>query len=137
MYSCTKMMAEIAATEEAAKRSLELAVVVPATKVGPMLQRTVNFSTDHVTRYLTGAKRGYPNAVTAYADVRDVARAHALVYERPDARGRRFLCLGAVLHHAQFVRICCRTSSRTTPSLPSMYGGRLNPPLCLRAPERR
>jgi cinnamoyl-CoA reductase len=100
------MMAEITATEEAAKRGLELAVVVPATTVGPMLQQTViNFSTDHVARYLTGAKPTYPNAVTAYTDVRDVARAHALVYERPDTPGRRYLCLGAVLHRAQFVRM--------------------------------
>jgi cinnamoyl-CoA reductase len=105
LYSCTKMMAEIAATEEAAKRGMELAVVVPAPTVGPMLQRTANFSTDHVARYLTGAKRAYPNAVTAYADVRDVARTHALVYERPGARGRRFVCLGAVLHRAQLVRM--------------------------------
>jgi cinnamoyl-CoA reductase len=69
-----------------------LVVVVPATTVGPMLQRTVNFSTNHVARYLTGAKRAYLNAVTAYADVRNVARGH------------RYLCLGDVLHQAQFVR---------------------------------
>lgn len=106
LYCCAKMMAEIAATEEAGKRGMELAVVVPATTVGPMLQQTVNFSTDHVARYLTGAKAAYPNAVTAYTDVRDVARAHALVYERPDAcGGRRYLCVGAVLHRARFVQM--------------------------------
>ncbi|CAM0942946.1 unnamed protein product [Alopecurus aequalis] len=105
LYCCAKMMAEITAMEEAAKRGLELAVVVPATTVGPMLQQTLNFSTDHVARYLTGAKPAYPNAVTAYTDVRDVARAHALVYERPGALGRRYLCIGAVLHRAQFVQL--------------------------------
>ncbi|KAK1620815.1 hypothetical protein QYE76_026332 [Lolium multiflorum] len=105
MYCYGKMMAEIAATEEAAKRGLELAVVVPAPTVGPLLQQTVNFSTDHVARYLTGAKKVYTNVVTAYTDVRDVARAHALVYEHPGSPGRRYLCVAAVLHRAQFLQL--------------------------------
>uniref|UniRef100_A0ACD5ZBL8 Uncharacterized protein n=1 Tax=Avena sativa TaxID=4498 RepID=A0ACD5ZBL8_AVESA len=109
LYCCAKMMAEIAATEEAAKRGVELAVVVPAMTVGPVLQQalsSLNSSSSHVTSYLTGARPSYTNAVTAYADVRDVARAHALVYERgPGARGHRYLCVAAVLHRAQFVRL--------------------------------
>ena len=100
------MMAEIAATEAAAKLGLELAVVVPCTTIGPVLQRTLNFSSHHVDvgRYLMGTKRTYPNAVAAYVDVRDVARAHLLAYEHegPGAGGR-YLCVGAVLHRAQLV----------------------------------
>lgn len=67
-----------------------------------MLQQALNFSSSHVARYLTGAKPTYPNAVAAYTDVRDVARAHVLAYERPDARGR-YLCIGAVLHRPRGV----------------------------------
>jgi cinnamoyl-CoA reductase len=104
LYCCAKMMAEITATEEAAKRGLELAVVVPSMTMGPMLQPALNFSSSHVARYLTGAKPTYPNAVAAYTDVRDVARAHVLAYERPDARGR-YLCIGAVLHRAHFLKL--------------------------------
>ncbi|KAF7086813.1 hypothetical protein CFC21_090072 [Triticum aestivum] len=104
MYCCAKMMAEITATEEAAKRGLELAVVVPSMTMGPMLQQSLNFSSSHVARYLTGAKPTYPNAVAAYTDVRDVARAHVFVYEHPDARGR-YLCIGAVLHRAHFLQL--------------------------------
>jgi cinnamoyl-CoA reductase len=104
LYCCAKMMAEITATEEAAKRGLELAVVVPSMTMGPMLQQSPNFSSSHVARYLTGAKPTYPNAVAAYTDVRDVARAHVLAYERPDARGR-YLCIGAVLHRAHFLKL--------------------------------
>ncbi|KAM0920236.1 hypothetical protein ACQ4PT_007638 [Festuca glaucescens] len=104
LYCCAKMMAEITATEEAAKRGLELAVVVPSMTMGPMLQQALNFSSSHVARYLTGAKPTYPNAVAAYTDVRDVARAHLLAYERPDARGR-YLCIGAVLHRAHFLKL--------------------------------
>ncbi|CAM0943053.1 unnamed protein product [Alopecurus aequalis] len=70
------------------------------------MQETVNYSTDHVARFLTGAKPAYQNAVTAYTDVRDVARAHALVYEHHDNRGgRRYLCVSVVLHRAQFVQL--------------------------------
>jgi cinnamoyl-CoA reductase len=98
------MMAEITATEEAAKRGLELAVVVPSMTMGPMLQPALNFSSSHVARYLAGAKPTYPNAVAAYTDVRDVARAHVLAYEQPDARGR-YLCIGAVLHRAHFLNL--------------------------------
>ncbi|KAM0822313.1 hypothetical protein ACQ4PT_071577 [Festuca glaucescens] len=104
LYCCAKMMAEITATEEAAKRGLELAVVVPSMTMGPMLQQALNFSSSHVARYLTGAKPTFPNAVAAYTDVRDVARAHVLAYERPDARGR-YLCIGAVLHRAHFLKL--------------------------------
>uniref|UniRef100_A0A453Q0T8 NAD-dependent epimerase/dehydratase domain-containing protein n=3 Tax=Aegilops tauschii TaxID=37682 RepID=A0A453Q0T8_AEGTS len=103
LYCCAKMMAEVVATEEAAKRGLELAVVVPAVTIGPSLQQTLNYSTDHVARFLTGAKPAYQNTVTGYIDVRDVARAHALVYEHPDARGHRYLCVSAVLHRTDFV----------------------------------
>lgn len=98
-------MAEITATEEAARRGLELAVVVPSMTMGPMLQQQLNFSSGHVARYLTGAKAAYPDAVAAYVDVRDVARAHVLVYERAAAAGQRFLCIGAVLHRAHFLRL--------------------------------
>uniref|UniRef100_A0ACD5Z9Q5 Uncharacterized protein n=1 Tax=Avena sativa TaxID=4498 RepID=A0ACD5Z9Q5_AVESA len=103
-YCCAKMMAEITATEEAAKRGLELAVVVPSITMGPMLQQALNFSSNHVACYLTGAKPTYANTVAAYTDVHDVARAHLLAYERPDARGR-YLCVGAVMHRAHLVQL--------------------------------
>ncbi|RCV08861.1 hypothetical protein SETIT_1G361000v2 [Setaria italica] len=102
LYCCAKMMAEVTATEEAARRGLPLAVVVPCITTGPMLQQALNFSSNLAARYLMGTKRSYTNAVAAYVDVRDVARAHVLAYERPEARGR-YLCIAAVLHRAQLI----------------------------------
>ncbi|CAL5012262.1 unnamed protein product [Urochloa decumbens] len=100
-YCCAKMMAEITATEAAARLGLQLAVVLSCLTVGPTLpQQGPSSSNQHVARLLTGAKRAYPNAVAAYVNVRDVARAHVLAYECPGARGR-YLCVGAVLHRAQ------------------------------------
>ncbi|CAL4998590.1 unnamed protein product [Urochloa decumbens] len=106
-YCCAKMTAEIAATAAAARLGLQLAVVLPCMTVGPTLpQQGPSSSNLHVARYLTGAKKAYPNAVAAYVDVRDVARAHVLAYEannnnKGPAGTRRYLCVGAVLHRAQ------------------------------------
>ena len=104
LYCCAKMMAEKTAMEEAAMRGVELAVVVPPVTIGPALQQTLNASIYRVLKYITGAKAAYPNAVAAYTDVRDVARAHVLVYERPNAR-ERYLCIGDVMHRAQFSQL--------------------------------
>lgn len=98
------MMAEITATEEAARLGLRLAVVLPCMTVAPTLQQALNLTNHHIGRYVMGTKRAYPNAVAAYVDVRDVARAHVLVYEGAGAAGR-YLCVVAVLHLAQLVAV--------------------------------
>ncbi|CAO2169000.1 unnamed protein product [Urochloa humidicola] len=105
-YCCAKMMAEIAATEAAARLGLQLAVVLPCMTVGPTLQQGPSLSNNHVARLLTGAVKAYPNAVAAYVDVRDVARAHVLAYEANQGLAtKRYLCAAAVLHRAQLVGI--------------------------------
>ncbi|KAF7061177.1 hypothetical protein CFC21_067894 [Triticum aestivum] len=103
-YCCAKMMAEMAATEEATRRGLQLAVVVPPMTIGPMLQRSLNASNYHVARYLMGTKKAYPNAVAIYTDVRDVVHAHLLVYEHHHARGR-YLCFGTALQRSCLLQL--------------------------------
>ncbi|XP_015696562.1 cinnamoyl-CoA reductase 1-like isoform X2 [Oryza brachyantha] len=107
-YSYGKVVAEKTAVEQASRRGIRLLSVVPPVTAGRMLQPTTNVSSHHFLHYLNGAKKDYPNAVAAYVDVRDVARAHALVYEDPGARGR-YLCVGAVLHRSELLR--CEDSS--------------------------
>ncbi|VAI22534.1 unnamed protein product [Triticum turgidum subsp. durum] len=103
-YCCAKMMAEMAATEEATRRGLQLVVVVPPMTIGPMLQPSLNGSNYHVVKYLMGTKKAYPNAVAIYADVRDVVRAHLLVYEHHHAHGR-YVCFGTALHRSCFLQL--------------------------------
>ncbi|KAL6847135.1 hypothetical protein ACP4OV_022988 [Aristida adscensionis] len=103
-YCYAKTVAERTAMEEASKRGITLLVVVPPVTTGEMLQPTLNVSIFKVARYLMGTKRAYPNAVAAYVDVRDVARAHLLVYEHPRAHGR-YLCIADVVHRAEFARM--------------------------------
>ncbi|KAL6847134.1 hypothetical protein ACP4OV_022987 [Aristida adscensionis] len=103
-YCYGKTVAERTAMTEASKRGVHLVVVAPSMTIGEMLQPTLNGSISMVAKYLMGTKRAYPNAVAAYVDVRDVARAHVLVYEHPHAHGR-YLCIAGVLHRSEFVRM--------------------------------
>ena len=112
-YCYAKMEAERAAWELAAQRQVDLVVVNPSLVLGPLLQPAVNASTWHVAKYLDGSVQTYANAAQAYAHVRDVADAHARVYEAPAARGR-YLCAGRTLHHAEV----CRILSKLFPEYP-------------------
>ncbi|CAL9196145.1 unnamed protein product [Musa hybrid cultivar] len=90
----------------AVERGIELAVVIPVLVLGPLLQPTLNASAMHVIKYLDCSARKYANAVQGYADVLDVAEAHALVYEEAEGAARkRFLCADLVLHREDLVRI--------------------------------
>lgn len=100
-------MAEQAAWELAKQRRLNLVVVNPSLVLGPMLQQAVNASTWHILKYLDGSVHTYTDAAQAYVHVRDVAAAHARVYEAPDASGR-YLCAGSTLHHGEVCRILAK-----------------------------
>ena len=103
-YCYGKAVAEKEAWKCARERNLELSVVIPVLVMGPLLQQKINASTVHVLKYLTGSAKTYANAVQAYVDVRDVAKAHVLAYEAP-AAGGRYLCAESVLHRADVVEI--------------------------------
>lgn len=101
-YSMSKTIEEMAAIVEAKARGIELGIVIPAITTGPMLQPRLNSGLMHILRYIVGEKTNLPNAVTGYVDVKDVAQAHILVYENPDASGRYF-CVERVIHRAELV----------------------------------
>ncbi|EEE69304.1 hypothetical protein OsJ_28586 [Oryza sativa Japonica Group] len=91
-YCYAKTVAEMVAAEQASKRGIQLVVVLPAMTLGQMLQSTINPSIRHIADFLNGSRKTHRNAVAGYVDARDVARAHALVYEDPKAHGR-YLCI--------------------------------------------
>lgn len=82
-------------------------VINPVLVLGPLLQPTINASAMHVLKYLDGSAKTYANAVQAYVHVRDVAEAHILVFEAPEATGR-YLCAHCVLHREDVVRILAK-----------------------------
>ncbi|CAO2189013.1 unnamed protein product [Urochloa humidicola] len=112
-YCYAKTVAEQAAWELAKQRRLDLVVVNPSLVLGPLLQKSINASTWHVLKYLDGSVQTYADAAQAYVHVRDVADAHARVYEAPAARGR-YLCAGRTLHRGEV----CRTLAKLFPEYP-------------------
>ncbi|XP_050939235.1 cinnamoyl-CoA reductase 1-like isoform X2 [Cucumis melo] len=103
-YCYAKTKAEQAAWEVAKERGIDLVVVNPMLVLGPMLQEGVNASVVHIMKYLTGSAKTYVNAVQGYVDVKDVAKAHLLVYETPSASGR-YICVESMLHRGELVEI--------------------------------
>ncbi|CAK9322454.1 unnamed protein product [Citrullus colocynthis] len=103
-YCYAKTMAEQAAWEVAKERGVDLVVVNPMLVLGPLLQEGVNASVVHIMKYLTGSAKTYVNAVQGYVDVKDVAKAHILVYETPSASGR-YICVESMLHRGELVDI--------------------------------
>ncbi|XP_066373313.1 cinnamoyl-CoA reductase 1-like [Miscanthus floridulus] len=103
-YCYGKAVAEQAAWEAAARRGVDLVVVIPVLVQGPALQPSVNASLTHVLKYLNGSVTTYANAVQGYVHVRDAADAHVRVFEVPDTAGR-YICSDAVLHREDVVRI--------------------------------
>ncbi|KAH9309233.1 hypothetical protein KI387_037144, partial [Taxus chinensis] len=101
-YCYAKTAAERAAWKYAEEVKLELVVVNPSVVLGPLLQPTLNVSTGHILKYLTGSAKTYSNLTQVYVDVRDVARAHILVYKTPSARGR-YLCAESRFHRGELV----------------------------------
>ncbi|KAK7256284.1 hypothetical protein RIF29_29725 [Crotalaria pallida] len=106
-YCYGKAVAEEAAWDEAKKRGVDLVSMNPVLVLGPLLQPTLNASTIHVLKYLTGSAKTYVNVTQAYVDVRDVALAHILVYENPSASGR-YIIAESSLHRGELVEVLAK-----------------------------
>ncbi|MGW4367156.1 SDR family oxidoreductase [Nocardia takedensis] len=101
-YQKSKTLAERAAWDFVADlpegQSLELAVVNPGMVLGP-LQTAAATSTSHepIRRLLGREAPGSPRTAWAPVDVRDLAVAHRLAMQNPDAAGNRYICAGEPL----------------------------------------
>lgn len=103
-YCYGKAVAEKASTDLAAQLGVDLVVINPVLVLGPLLQPTINASSIHVLKYMTGSAKTYVNSVQSYIHVQDVAAAHLLVFESPEANGR-YLCAESVLHRSDVVDV--------------------------------
>ncbi|GER44084.1 cinnamoyl-CoA reductase [Striga asiatica] len=106
-YCYGKTVAEQAACDTAKELGVDLVVVNPVLTLGPLLQPTVNASVLHILKYLTGSAKTYANSIQAYVHVKDVALAHLLLFETPEASGR-YLCAQSVLHRGDVVEILAK-----------------------------
>ncbi len=97
-YQKSKTLAERAAWDFVAgldeSRRFELAVINPGFVVGPLIGPTLGTSVEVVRRLLNRELPACPRIGWATVDVRDVALAHRLAMEVPEAAGKRFITAG-------------------------------------------
>jgi nucleoside-diphosphate-sugar epimerase len=91
-YPKSKLHAERAAWDFAADHPLELVTINPGLVLGPLQRREQNTSMEVVRLLLARKLPAVPRLSFAVADVRDIAAAHRLAMETPEAAGNRYIC---------------------------------------------
>uniref|UniRef100_A0ACD5Y830 Uncharacterized protein n=1 Tax=Avena sativa TaxID=4498 RepID=A0ACD5Y830_AVESA len=87
-YSVSKITAEKAAIEYGRQTGLDVVTLNPAVVFGPLLQPTVNASSQFLIYFLKGGPDQMRDKLWHIVDVRDTADALLLLYEAPEASGR-------------------------------------------------
>ncbi|CAI9278972.1 unnamed protein product [Lactuca saligna] len=103
-YPLSKTLAENAAVEFSKNNGLELVVINPGFVIGPILQQTLNISSEGFIGLIETGKEIFPDGIYALVDVRDVAEAHILAFENPEANGR-YLIVADVYHSSDIMKI--------------------------------
>eukprot|EP01138_Halocafeteria_seosinensis_P004445 gb/GECG01004547.1/.p1 GENE.gb/GECG01004547.1/~~gb/GECG01004547.1/.p1 ORF type:complete len:329 (+),score=40.16 gb/GECG01004547.1/:1-987(+) len=105
-YPLSKTLAEKAAWEFVKEKTprFDLLVLNPSLVIGPMIQPSLNTSSQQLLQYLDGSKEKISNAYMPFVDVRDVVKAHIAAAEKPDASGR-YLLAPFPEHWAKIVNI--------------------------------
>jgi dihydroflavonol-4-reductase len=109
-YSLSKTLAEKAAWDfiAAEGKGPALATVNPSFVAGPPLDGNVEASAQLILLFLRGAYPFVPNYGFEFVDVRDVAEAHLLAMEKPEAAGKRFIVSGGPLMLREIAEILGR-----------------------------
>ncbi|KAI0492390.1 hypothetical protein KFK09_026661 [Dendrobium nobile] len=91
-YSLSKTMAEKEAFRHAQETGLDVVTLCPSIVIGPLLQSTVNVSSFLLLDILKGSSEyTEKDRNWLFVDVRDVAEAALLIYEKREASGR-YIC---------------------------------------------
>ncbi len=97
-YPKSKTLAERAAWDLVDKlppgQRFELAVINPGFVLGPLLNADQGTSGELIRKLMMREMPACPEIGFAPVDVRDVALAHRLAMERPEAPGNRYICAG-------------------------------------------
>lgn len=76
---------------EKEKPHFDLIVTNPCAVMGPMLQPSLNTSSEWILQYLDGSKEEISDSYVSVVDVRDVAKAHVRAFENENSQGRYML----------------------------------------------
>ncbi|WP_345800211.1 NAD-dependent epimerase/dehydratase family protein [Microbacterium sp. AZCO] len=140
-YDSSKTLAEREAWRLAEESGLDLVAVCPGLILGPLQRRGTNVSMDVLDQLLSRSVPALPRIGFAIVDVRDVAVAHRLALERPEASGRYILSAESawLVELARILDAAFRARGYRVPlaQLPSWViraGSPLNPSLKLALP---
>ena len=113
-YPVSKTAAERAAWEFKEEHGgADVVAVLPATCLGPLLQKELNASSAVLQRLMMGSRDTQEYHWLGAVHVRDVARAQVLLYETPTAAGR-YLCTNGIYQFSSFAK----TVSELYPDFP-------------------
>ncbi|KAJ5541662.1 NAD(P)-binding protein [Penicillium frequentans] len=113
-YRASKTFAERAAWDfmEKEKPSFDLTVINPPLVLGPIAHRlaslsALNTSNERIRDFITGASKSRcpPTGNYGYVDVRDLALAHVLAIEKPEAGGKRFFTVSSHFSNKEIAEI--------------------------------
>ena len=79
--------------------------------IGPLLQPSLNTSSELVLKLFDGSRNSYPHAYMMFVDVRDVALSHVAVYENEQAAGR-FLCISCSVTYKELCQSLEKSAAR-------------------------
>lgn len=100
-YPVSKTLAERGAWDYAEKNGIDMVAIHPATCLGPLLQNSLNASSAVLQQLLEGSKDAQEYHWLGAVHVKDVAKAHVLLFESPNASGR-YLCTNGIYQFSDF-----------------------------------
>lgn len=103
-YTVGKTLAEKAAWDFVNKHNLNMVVMNPVYVIGPSLLDTMNTTNEFPYIIINGTMKDIPNTAGCWVGVKDVAKAHILGYEKPEAEGRHILNT-KVMHYGDFAAL--------------------------------
>ncbi|KAA8514966.1 hypothetical protein F0562_018247 [Nyssa sinensis] len=106
-YCLSKTEAESEALEFAKRSELDVVAVCPTHIMGPMLQSAMNSSSLVLIKLLKEGYEKLENMIRMIVDVRDVAEALLLVYEKPESEGRH-ICTAHMIKSQDLVEMLRR-----------------------------
>jgi nucleoside-diphosphate-sugar epimerase len=83
---------------------VDVVAVHPGTCLGELIQKELNASSAVLQRLMMGSEDTQECYWLGAVHVKDVARAHVLVYETPTAAGR-YLCVNGIYQFSSFAKI--------------------------------
>lgn len=103
-YCLSKTQAESEAFEFSKRNGINLMSICPTLIIGPMLQSTMNASSLVLIKLLKEGFEELENRLRMLVDVRDLAEALLLVYEKPEANGR-YICTSHLIRSKELVEM--------------------------------